>query len=112
MLLRRVAWLKHLWPMTRRERALAARLDASRAGMAVIAHMLREISTRHDQHAHLVSKVARASRGALTETATLSSVQDLMLAYTADVLARSKQTATDLDDAVEALERLAALQGG
>ena len=58
--------------MSRRDRVRLAQLDHTRVRMAMIAEMLREISTRHDQHAHLVGKIARASRGALTEAATLS----------------------------------------
>ena len=94
--------------MTRRDWVRLAQLDSTRAGMVIIAHRLREISAQQDEHAHRVGKAARASRGALAETASLSPARDLMLAYTADALARSKGTAADLDGAVEALELLVA----
>lgn len=94
--------------MTRRERALAAKLDAARASMAIIADMLRGIAARQDEHAHRDGKAARASGGTLTEAASLSPARNMLLACTADTVARSKATAADLDRAVEALERLAA----
>ena len=102
------AWLKHLLPMTRLDRARLARLDDVCADLAAVADCVRDLSAKQDAHAHLIEKVVRASRGAFTETIATDSVQNVMLAQAADTLARSKETAGDLDRVTEALERLAA----
>ena len=44
-----------------------AKLNDTRAGMAIIADMLRDVSARHDAHVHAIQQPARASHGALTE---------------------------------------------
>lgn len=108
MLLHRVPLLKHLLPMTRRDRARLAKLDATRSGMVVIADMLRDLSARHDAHVHAIQQAARASRGALTEAGAANSIRNVFLGQAADVAVRSKQTVEALDDAVEGLEQLAA----
>lgn len=105
---RRVPWLKHLLPMTRRDRARLEKLDVTRAGMAIIADLLRELSARQDAHAHPIQRSARASRGALTEAGASDSIQNVFLTQATDAAVRSKRTAEALDDAIEALERLAA----
>lgn len=107
MLLRGVAWLKPLLPMTRQERARLAKLDATRDGMAIIADVLRDLSARQDAHAHTIQQAARASRGALTE-APAGTVRDMMLSHAADALARSQANAEALDRVTEAVELLAA----
>lgn len=108
MSLRRVSWLKHLLPMSRRDRARLEKLDTTRAGMAIIADLLRDLSARQDAHAHAIQQAARASRGALTEAGAANSIQNVFLTQATDAAVRSKQTAEALDDAIEALERLAA----
>ena len=108
MLLRGVAWLKHLLPMTRRDRARLGNLDATRAGMAIVADLIRDVAARQDAHAHAIQQAARASHGALTEAGDPNSIRNIFLAQATDAAVRSKQTAEALDNAVEALERLAA----
>lgn len=101
------AWLKHLLPMTRQDRARLAKLDSTRAGMAIVANMLRDLSARQDAYAHAIQQAARASRGALTE-APAGTVQDLMLTCAADALVQSQANAEALDRVTEAVELLAA----
>lgn len=108
MSLRRDSWLKHLLPMSRQDRVRLAQLDKTRTGMVIIADMLRDLSVRHDAHVHAIQQAARASGGALTEAGTLNSVKSVFLAQATDAVVRSKRTAESLDNAVEALERLAA----
>jgi len=107
------AWLKRLLPMTPRDRARLDKLDSTRAGMATIADLLRDLSARQDAHAHAIQQAARASRGALTEASAPDSIQNTFLTHATDATVRSKRTAEALDNAVEALERLtAALRDG
>ena len=108
MLLRGVPWLKRLLPMSQRDQAQLAHLDNTRAGMAMIADVLREVSARQGLHAHAIHRAARASRGALTEAGTLNSLQSTFLTHATDAAVWSRQTAASLDAAIEALERLAA----
>lgn len=108
MVLRGFARLKRILPITLREWARLAKLDNTRAGMATIADLLRDLSARQDAHAHAIQQAARASRGALTEAGAVDSMRNVFLAQATDVVVRSKQTAEALDGAVEALERLAA----
>jgi len=108
MSLRRVPWLTRLLPMSRRDRARLAKLDGTRAGMAIVADMLRDLSARQDAHAHAIQQAARASRGALTEAGAVDSVRNVLLAQATNAVVRSKQIAEALDGAVEALEMLAA----
>ncbi len=108
MLLRGVAWIKRLFFMTRWDRARLAKLDSTRASMATIADLLRDISARHDAHVHAIQQAARASHSALTEASAPSSIRNVLLGQATDAAVRSKLTAEALDGAVEALERLAA----
>lgn len=108
MLLPGVSWLKRLLPMTRRDRARLAKLDSTRAGMAIIADLLADLSARQDAHAHAIQRAARASRGALMEAGASNSIQNVFLTQATDAAVRSKRTAKALDGAAEALERLAA----
>lgn len=102
------AWFKRLLPMTRRNRVRLAQLDHTRAGMVMIAGLLRDLSARHDAHAHAIQRAARASRGALTEAGCANSIRSVFLGQTTDAALRSRQMAEALDGAVEALERRAA----
>jgi hypothetical protein len=108
MFLRGFGRLRRFLSMGRRERALLAKLDATRAGMATVADVVRDLSARQDAYAHFIHTTARASRGAMTETATVGSVQNALLTHAADALARSKATAEALDRVTDALERLGA----
>lgn len=94
--------------MTRQDRTRLAQLDATRVGMAIIADLLRDISARQDAHAHAIRQAARASRHALTRAGASDSIQNVLLRQATDAAVRSKQTAEALDNATEALERLAA----
>jgi cellobiose-specific phosphotransferase system component IIA len=85
-----------------------AKLDEMPADLAAIADRVRDISSAHDAHTHLIWKTARANRGAMTETRDADSVQSVLLTQATDAVVRSKATAEALDDAVEVLERLAA----
>ena len=108
MLLRGVARLRRILPMGRRDRARLAQLDQTRAGMAIVADLIRDVAARQDAHAHAIQQAARASHGALTEAGDPNSIRNIFLAQATDAAVRSKQTAEALDNAVEALERLAA----
>ena len=108
MPVRGVSWLKSRLPTSRRDRARLAQLDSTRAGMAMIACTLRDLSARHDAHAHAIQRAARASRGALTEAGAANSIRNVFLGQATDAAVRSKQTAEALDGAVDALERMAA----
>ena len=94
--------------MTRRERTLAAKLDRTRAGMTIVAELIRDVAARQDAHAHAVQQAARASRGALMEAGDPDSLWNVLLDQAADAVVRSRRTAEALDTAVEALERLGA----
>ena len=113
-LLHRVPELKSLLPMSRRDRARLAQLDQVRAELATVADRVQGIASWHDAHAHSVRKAARAGGRAMTKTRTADAVEiRLMLGQAADTAVISKRTAAALDDAVEALERIAAgLRGG
>lgn len=108
MLPRRVPWLKRFLPMSRRDRARLAKLDSTRAGMAIVADLIRDVATRQDAHAHAIQQAARVSRGILMEASDPDSVRNVFLAQATGAAVRSRQTAEALGNAVEALERLAA----
>lgn len=95
-------------PVRRRARSRAAKLAAARSRLATIADAVRELSSAEDAHAHSIRRVARASRGALTEKAAAHPVQDVIMNHAANALARSVGTAESLDQIAEALELLAA----
>ena len=104
----RFFWLTRLLPMSRQDRARLAKLDDVCTDLAGVSDYVRDLSAKQDAHAHLIRKVARANRGAFTETVASDSVQNVMLAQAAEALARSKEMAGDLDRVTEALERLTA----
>jgi len=104
----RSPWLRRFLPITRRERARAAKLADAQSRFAAIADLVRDLSSLEDAHAHLIRRTARASRGAMTENAAADPIQDVMINYAATALARSLETAEALDRVTEALERLAA----
>ena len=70
----RVPWFKRLLPMSRRDRARVAQLDHTRAGMVIVADVLRDLSAQHDAHVHAIHQAARSSRGALTEAGAVNSI--------------------------------------
>ena len=84
--------------LTHRERALVAKLEDTRAGIAIIADLMRTFSALEDKRAHLTLKAARERRGGTGVEA----------AHTDTAVARSKGTAEALDRITEALERLGA----
>ncbi len=92
------SWLATFLPTTRRERALIAKLDSTRASLANIAGVLRAFSALEDKRTHVTLKAARERRG---EGGIVSTHID-------DAVARSKGRAELLDRVTEALERLAA----
>lgn len=98
---------RRLLPVTRRARGQAGKLAAARSRLAAIADAVRELSSAEDAHAHSIRRVARASRGALTEKAAAHPVQDVIMNHAANALARSVGTAEALDQVAEALELLA-----
>ncbi len=99
-------------PTTRRERALAAKLDDTRTSLAAIAAVVRNLSAFEDAQAHLIVKAARERRSGTTESAArdpaLMPSQGIAATHIDSAVARSKRTAELLDRVTEALERLAA----
>lgn len=91
-----------------RAQARAAKLAAAQSWLATIADATRKLSSAEDAHAHSIRRVARASRGALTERAAASPVQAVIMNQAANALGRSVGTAEALDRVAEALELLAA----
>ncbi len=87
-------------PTTRRERALAAKLDDAWTSLAPIAAVVRNLSAFEDAQAHLIVKAARDPESAPS--------QGIAATHTDSAVARSKRTAELLDRVTEALERLAA----
>lgn len=108
MLLRGFVWFKRLLPITCQDRVRLAKLDSTRAGMAIVADLIRDVAARQDAHAHVIQQAARASRGALMEAGDPDLIRNVFLAQATDAVVRSKRTAEALDVAVEALELLAA----
>ncbi len=98
MLLRGVLRARRFLPVTRRERALMAKLEDTRAGIAAIADVLCTFSALEDKRTHLTLKAARERRSEVGVMAT----------HIDGAVARSKGTAEALDRVTEALERLAA----
>lgn len=94
--------------MTPWDQAQLAQLDATRAGVAIIAHRLHEISAQHDAHHDAIQQAIRASRWVLMEACLPNSIQNTFLMQVTDAAVRSRQTAKALDSAIEGLERLAA----
>lgn len=92
------SWLSTFLPTTGRERALAAKLDDTRARIADIAGVVRDFSALEDARTHVLLKAARERRSEGGVVAT----------HVDDAVARSEGTARFLDRVAEALERLAA----
>jgi len=99
-------------PTTRRERALAAKLDDAWTSLATIAAVVRNLSAFEDAQAHLIVKAARERRSGAAESAArdpaLTPSQGIAATHADSAVARSKRTAELLDRVTEALERLAA----
>ena len=98
--------------MTRRERAWADKLAATREKLAAIADVLRTFSALEDARTHLAMKATRERRGerceCLSNNPTLAALQGVVTMHMDSAVARSKGTAEVLDRATEALQRLAA----
>ena len=98
--------------MTRRERALAAKLADTRASLAAMAAVVRTFSALEDARTHLTVKAARERRSDMAEGVTcdpgLTALQSSATMHMDSAVARSKGTAELLDRVTEALERLAA----
>ena len=103
---------KRLLPLTRRERALAAKLDDTRASLAAIAAVVRNFSALEDARTHLILKAARECRSGMAESVAgdpaSATVPGTVTTPIDSAVARSKGTAEVLDRVTEALERLAA----
>ena len=102
---------KRLLPMTRRERALASKLNETRAGLAAVATVVRNFSALEDARAHLLLKAAREGRTGVEGAAGDPAAAVLPGTVTTPIdaaVARSKRTAEILDRVTEALERLGA----
>ena len=99
-------------PLTRRERALAAKLNDARTNLAAIAAVVRNLSAFEDAQAHLLVKAAGERRSGMADGAArdpaLAPSQDTAATHIDSAVARSKRTAELLDRVTEALERLAA----
>jgi len=98
--------------MTRRERALAVKLNDTRASLAAIAAVVRDFSALEDARTHLIVKAARERRREVAKGTpcdpVLTAFQDSVTTHIDSTVARSKGTAEILDRVTEALERLAA----
>jgi hypothetical protein len=98
--------------MTRRERALVAKLDDTRASLVAMADVVRTFSAFEDARTHLMTRTARESRSGAAASVTgdqaLTALQGTVTPSIDGAAARSKGTAEILDRVTEALERLAA----
>jgi len=98
--------------MTRRERALVAKLHDTRASLAAIAAGVRTFSAVEDARTHLIVKAARERRSGTAESTTgdpeLTAFQGVATTSIDSAVVQSKKTAEVLDRVIEALERLAA----
>ena len=98
--------------MTRRKRALVAKLHDTRASLAAIAAGVRTFSAVEDARTHLIAKAARERHSGTAESATcdpeLTPSQGVVTTNIGSAVAQSKRTAEVLDRITEALERLAA----
>jgi len=99
-------------PVTRRDRALVAKLHDTRASLAAIAAGVRTFSAIEDARTHLIVKAARERRSGTAESATrdpkLTAFQGAATTNIDSAVAQSKRTAEVLDRVTEALEQLAA----
>ena len=98
--------------MTRRDRALVAKLHDTRASLAAIAAGVRTFSALEDARTHLLVKAARERRSGTAESSIcdpeLTAFQGVATANIDGAVTQSKRTAEVLDRVTEALERLAA----
>ena len=96
-----------LLPTTRRERALAAKLDRTRASLAAMAEVVRTFSALEDARAHPATGAACKHCGG-EDVAEDPALAGTVATHTDSAAAQSKRTAELLDRVTEALERLAA----
>ena len=98
--------------MTRRERALLAKLNDTRASLAAMAATVRNLSAFEDARTHLITRAARERRSRMAESVTrdpgFTAFQGVVTTHADSAVAQSKKTAEVLDRVTEALERLAA----
>ena len=95
--------------MTRRERALLAKLNDTRASLVAMAATVRNLSAFEDARTHLITRAARERRSGMAEDVTRDSAfQGSVTMHADSAVAQSKRTAEVLDRVTEALERLAA----
>jgi len=95
--------------MTRRERALLAKLSDTRASLAAMAATVRNFSAFEDTRTHLIARAARERCSGVAESVTRDpAFQSIVTTYADSAVAQSKRTAEVLDRVTEALERLAA----
>ena len=98
--------------MTRRNRALVAKLHDTRASLAAIAAGVRTFAALEDARTHLIVKAARerhsGTTGSVTRDPERAAFQDIGTTNVDSAVAHSRRTAEVLDRVTEALERLAA----
>lgn len=98
--------------MTRRNRALVAKLHDTRASLAAIAAGVRTFAAIEDARTHLIVKAARERHSGMTGSVTRdpewAAFQDIGTTNVDSAVAHSRRTAEVLDRVTEALERLAA----
>ena len=95
--------------MTRRERALATKLDDTRASLAAMAATVRNLSAFEDARMHLITRAARERRSGMAENVIRDpAFQGSVTTHADSAAAQSKRTVEILDRVTEALERLAA----
>ncbi len=97
MMGRRFFQARRLLPVTRRERALAAKLDDARASLAAMAAVVHNFSALEDARTHLIVKAARERRSGVAEDVAgdpaLAAFQGVLAAHIDSAVARSKVTA-------------------
>ena len=100
---------RRLLPMTRRERALLAKLNDTRASLAAMAATVRNLSAFEDARTHLITRAARERYSGMVESVTRDpAFQGSVTTHADSAVPQSKRTAEVLDRVTEALERLAA----
>lgn len=112
MSLRGFAWLKHLLLVTRRERALAAKLADTRASLMGVAEVLRALSVLEDARAHQTIKAVRrrgndAVEGIAWDPAA-AALQGVVTMPAEVAVSRARGMAKALDRVTETVEELAA----
>jgi len=108
----RLPWLEGLLPASRRERALAAKLADTRASLADVAETLRALSALENAWAHQTIKAVRRGSNhageSIARDPAASALQGTITMPASVALTRARKMAGALDQATEALERLAA----